>query len=110
MSTATDAIRFIETLQKQGVKKQVATEIVSFVESQRGDLVTKQDLEPINQRLEWLKWITGGVIAVMIGGFTALLSLMIYLHSDTKAEMNRRFAEMNHRFEKIEQLLQRERK
>ncbi len=117
MNTATKAIQFIETVQKQGIKKEAAKEIVSFIESQQGDLATrqdlsalrqatKQDLEPINQRLESLKWIMGGVIAVMIGGFTALLSLMIYLHSNTKAEMNRRFTEQKAEMKEIKELLQ----
>ncbi len=91
MTSTTEALRLIETLQKHGIKKQAATEIIGFVERQRGELVTKQDLrteiEPLKQGQQWLKWIMGGVIAVMIGGFTALLSLMLYLHSDTKGEI-----------------------
>ncbi len=72
------------------------------LESQRGDLATKQDLqaatEPLKRDINWIKWI-GGI------GFTALLTVMIYLHSDTKAEMNKidqRIDKLDQRIDKLE--------
>ncbi len=113
VSTTTEALQFIETLQEQGIKKRAATEIVSFVEKQRGDLATNQnlqaginslrnELEPLKRDGIWLKWIMGGVIAVMIGGFTAILTIMLYLHNDTKAEIDRRFTEIDRRFTEMD--------
>ncbi len=95
MSTTTQAINIVDQLVKAKILKKTATELIDFVESQRGDLATKQDVREAI-RPTWI---------VMMAGFTALLTLMLYLHNDTKAEMERRFTEMNRRFEKIEQLL-----
>ncbi len=111
MSTTTEALHLIETLQKHGIKKEATTELIGFVEKQRGDLATKQGLEalrqankqdlqaatePLKRDINWIKWI-GGV------GFTALLTVMIYLHSDSKAEMKELKAEMENRLNRIEQ-------
>ncbi len=84
------------------------------LESQRDDLATKQDLqaatEPLKRDVNWIKWI-GGI------GFTALLTVMLYLHSDSQAEIrelrkgqaeiNSRFAEMKTEMKEIKELLQR---
>ncbi len=91
------------------------------LESQRGDLATKQDIgglaakvREIAAKQDYLKWIMGIGFTVLLAGFGLLLTVMLYLHSDTKAEMSRRFAEVNQRFTKMEaemkeikQLLQR---
>ncbi len=83
------------------------------LESQRGGLVTEPDLEtlrqaskrdlqaeiePLKRDINWIKWI-GGI------GFTALLTVMLYLHSDTKEEMNQRFTKMEAEMKEIKQLL-----
>ncbi len=90
---------------KQDIKNMATKQDIKNMATKQDikDMATKQDIREIAVKQDYLKWIMGI-------GFVALLSLMVYLHSDTKAEKNRRFAEMNHRFEKIEQLLQRERK
>ncbi len=103
MSMSTEAIDIIDHLQKDGINRETAKELIDFVEKQRGDLATKQDVREIAVKQDYLKWITGI-------GFVALLSLMIYLHSDTKAEMNRRFTKMEAEMKEIKQLLQRERR
>ncbi len=109
MSTATDAIRFIETLQKQGVKKQVATEIVSFVDKQQGDLATKQDIKDMATKQDTREAVRP-IWIVMMAGFTAitatLLTVMLYLHSDTKTEMRELKAEMKTEMKEIKELLQ----
>ncbi len=108
MTNTAEALQFIESLTKQGIKKRAATDIVNFVEKQRGDLVIKQDLEPINQKLEWLKWIVGIGFTI---GFGLLLTVMLYLHSNTKAEINKLEEKMDQRIDrlekKIDQLLER---
>ncbi len=117
MSSTAVAIEIIDRLETDGIKRQTAKELIDFVESQQGDLATKEDIknmatkqdikdmatkqdlraeiEPLRQKQEWLKWIVGI-------GFGALLTVTIYLHSDTKAEMNRRFTEMNDRFAEMD--------
>ncbi len=90
MSTTTEAIRIIDRIDRDGINRETATELIGFMEKQRGDLVTKQDLrveiEPLKQGQQWLKWVMLGGFTVftafMIGGFN-LLSMQ---NSDTKAE------------------------
>ncbi len=162
MSTTAEAIRLVDKISQDGINRETATELIDYVESQRGDLATKQDMEAlgqdmevlgqankqdiealrqankqdmevlkqankqdmealrqankqdmevlrqankqglelIDQKLEWLKWIVGIGFAI---GFTLLATFMIYLHSDTKAEMKELKAEMK----EIKELLQR---
>ncbi len=65
------------------------------LESQRDDLATKQGQQ-------WLTWIVGIGFTVMLAGLTALLTLIVYLHSDTKAEMR----EIKTELKEIKELLQ----
>ncbi len=74
------------------------------LESQRGDLATKQDVREAVRPI-WAVMLAGFTI-----GFGLLLTVMLYLHSDTKAEINRRFTKMEAEMKEIKQLLQRERK
>ncbi len=65
-------------------------------------MATKQDLrlatqdlraeiEPLKRDVNWIKWIVGiGLTAIPV----VLLTVMIYLHSDTKTETNRRFTKI----------------
>ncbi len=112
MSTTTDAIKIIDRIDRDGINRETATELIGFMEKQRRDLATKQDLriemqdlrvemqdlrieiEPLKQGQQWLKW-------VMLGGFTVLTAFMIggfnllsMQNSDTKTEMNRRFTKI----------------
>ncbi len=99
MTSTAEALRLIETLQKHGIKKQAATEIIGFVEKQQGDLATRQDLEPLKRDVSWIKWIVGiGFTAIPV----VLLTVITYLHSDTKSEMKELKAEMK----EIRELLQ----
>ena len=69
----------------------------------------RQELSPVKESVNrlWkvMLWVSGGLLTVMIGGFVLLLTVMLYLHSDTKQEMNRRFAEVNQRFAEVNQKL-----
>ncbi len=114
MSTTIEAIEIIDQLVEAKIPKETAKELISFVEKQRGDLVTKQDLraeiEPLKQGQQWLKWVMGGVVAVMIGGF-ALLNQRIEstnakiesVRAEMKAEVRELKAEMENRLNKMEQ-------
>ncbi len=104
MSTITDAIEIIDHLQTDGISRETAKELIDYVDKRRGELATKQDTREAIRPL----WV------VMMAGFAALLSVMIYLHSDTKAEMNRRFVEqkaemkeLKAEMKEIKELLQR---
>ncbi len=117
MSTTTQAIDIVDQLVKAKIPKQTAKELIDFVERQQGDLATKQDIKDMATKQDIKDMATKQdtreavrpIWAVMLAGFTIgfglLLTVMLYLHNDTKAEMERRFTEMNRRFEKIEQLL-----
>ncbi len=110
MSTTTDAIEIIDRIEHETtMSRETAKTLINFVERQRGDLATNQDLqdginflrnelEPLKRDGIWLKWIMGGAIVVMIGGFTVLLTITIYLHSNTNGRLDRMEAEMNRRF------------
>ncbi len=91
MST-TEALRFIKTLQEQGIKKQVAVEIVSFVEKQQGETATKQDVD-------WLKWGLGAILVFMIGGFAWTATEINGIRAETKESRQ----ELNSRIDRIEQ-------
>ena len=79
MSTTTEAIEIIDGLVKAKIPKPVATKLLDFAEKQRDKSVDRL-------------WIAMAILgAVMVGGFTALLYIMFYLHGDTKQEMKERF-------------------
>ncbi len=121
-----ETVQLIDDLQKNGIKRETAAKLLDYVENQKGELATKQDLESMKQATKqdfrileqdlesmkqatkqnfrileqgqrWLKWS-------MIAGFGALLTMMLYLHDYTresqaelKADINQRIAEMNER-------------
>ena len=84
-----------------------ATELLDYVDEQKGDTATKQfvkqeiegvkkdfkqeicgvkrdfkqEIDSVKRDVNWLKWIVGL-------GIPALLSVMLYLHGDTKKEMS----------------------
>ncbi len=93
MSSTTDAIEIIDHLQTDGISRETAKELIDYVDKRRGELATEQDTREAIKPL----WV------VMIAGFAALLSVMIYLHSDTKAEMKELKAEIENRLSRIEQ-------
>ena len=72
-----------------------ATELLDYVDEQKGDTATKQfvkqeiegvkkdlkqEIDGVKRDINWLKWIVGL-------GIPALLSVMLYLHNDTKKEI-----------------------
>ena len=86
--SATKTLELVKEL-KPKLGERATTKLLDFVENQNGELATKQDLHNLEQKIEhkidkinqdifWLKWIVGL-------GFGALLTIMLYLHSDTKA-------------------------
>ena len=93
--SATKTLELVKEL-KPKLGERATTKLLDFVENQNGELATKQDLHNLEQKIEqkiqgvkheidgvkrdvfWLKWIIGL-------GFGALLTIMLYLHSDTKA-------------------------
>ena len=62
-----------ENLYPEERKEPVATK--EFVRQE-----LRAELEPINRDIKWLRWVMGGGIAL-------LLTVMIYLHSDTSKRM-----------------------
>ncbi len=53
MSTTADAIRIVDSIVKEkGMSRETATKLIDFVESQRGDLATKRDLQATKQDLQ----------------------------------------------------------
>ncbi len=120
MSTTTDAIEVIDHLQTDGISRETAKELIDYVDKQRGDLATKQNLkematkqdlrlatqdlraeiEPLKRDVNWIKWIVGiGLTAIPV----VLLTVMIYLHNDTKGEIK----ELKTDIKEIKELLQR---
>ena len=55
----------------------------------------RAELEPIKGDIKWLRWVMGG-------GFALLLTVMIYLHSDTSKRMDRIEAKMDRMEEKMD--------
>ena len=114
------------TLRKPKAKSQagVFSYPVSIEQAATKEFVRQElraGLEPIQRDIKWLRWVILALLTVMLGGFALLLTVMLYLHGDTKQEMNRRFteqkadmnrrfteqkADMDKRFDKIESLLQ----
>ncbi len=100
MSTTTKALQFIDTLQKQGVDRPVATTIINFVESQQGGRATKSDVN-------WLRWATLAgftlLTAFMIGGFTLLNTRVEVTRAELKADINKLESKIDQRMDKIDQ-------
>ena len=76
MSATTEAIEIIEALQKSKISKQTATKLIDYVESRKGDYATKEQVNTVKLGV----FLLSGFMVIMI-------SIMIYLHSDTKADM-----------------------
>ncbi len=110
MSMSTEAIDIIDNLQKDGINRETAKELIDFVEKQRGDLVTRQDIKDMATKQD-VREAVRPIWIVMMAGFTALLSglltVMLYLHGNTNERLDRIEQRIESRLEKIEQLLQR---
>ena len=59
----------------------------------------RQDIDLVKKDIRWLKW-------VMALGFGTLLSLMVYLHSDTKADIRELRIDMKELNKKMEFIIQ----
>ena len=57
----------------------VKTELITKVGNVKTELTAK--IDNLENKIDWLKWLVGG-------GLTALLSIILYLHSDTKQDIN----------------------
>ena len=121
---ATKTLELVKEL-KPKLGERATTKLLDFVENQNGELATKQDLHNLEQKIEhkikheidgikheidgvkrdvfWLKWIVGLGFTI---GFGALLTIMLYLHSDTKAKMNELRADIKENQKLILQLIQ----
>ena len=100
----------VASLEKDLVRKDIE-KLDQKVDGVKTELNTKIDNldSKVESNFRWLKWILGSIVVLCTGGFTALLSIMLYLHSDTKQDMkelkqdiNSRFDKMEKRFDKIE--------
>ena len=141
--SATQTLAVEKILIRHNFTEEEVTEILDYVENQKGDFATKQDIalvkqeialvkqeiENVKQNISMLKWIVGLGFTI---GFGGLLTIMLYLHNDTKQEIkelkididrrfteqkeetNRRFAEQKQEMksinEKLDRLLSREKK
>ncbi len=112
MSTTTDAIRIIDKMEHEtAMSRETATELIDYVESQRGDLATEQDLRveiaPLKQGQQWLKWVMLGGFTVlatfMIGGFTLLNTRVEVTRAELKAEINGLESKLGQRMDKLDQ-------
>ena len=65
-----------------GVKTELSNKI-ERLDQKVDNLENKVDtkIDNLENKIDWLKWLVGG-------GLTALLSIMLYLHSDTKQDIN----------------------
>ncbi len=120
MSVTTDAIEIIDHLQTDGISRGTAKELIDYMDKQRGGLATEQgletlrqankqdleglrqaskrdlqaEIEPLKRDINWIKWIGGLGFTVILAGMAALLTVMLYLHSDSKADMKELRADM----------------
>ena len=112
--SATQTLAVEKILIRHNFTEAEATEILDYVENQKGDFATKQDIHDLKRDITWLKWIIGL-------GFGGLLTIMLYLHNDTKQkikelkiEIDRRFTEQKQDIksinEKLDRLLSREKR
>ena len=74
----------------------VKTELNTKIDNLETNLNTKIDnLESkVDSNFKWLKWLVGG-------GLGALLSIMLYLHSDTKQDMKELKQDINTKLDKL---------
>lgn len=100
MSDGTDAIRIAELLVKAKIPKETATELVGYMDRQKGHLATKQDIEQLDRGQDRLWRATLGGFAII---FTAMITVMLYLHSNTNERLNR----MDERLDRMDERLDR---
>ena len=70
MSTTTEAIDLVDNLVKAKIPKETAKQLVGYADKQR------------NKSIDRL-WIA------LIGGFSIIIAIMLYLHGDTKTEIQK---------------------
>ena len=71
----------------EGVKKDVEG-VKKDVEGVKKDVEgVKKDIKGIKKDINWLKWSVATGFAIFTVFLSTVLTVMIYLHSDTKSEM-----------------------
>ena len=98
--SATQTLAVEKILIRHKFTEEEATEILDYVENQKGDFATKQDIalvkqeiESVKQNISMLKWAVGLLAVLVLSGFAWLASEIKYVRQDLKAEIDRRFTE-----------------
>ena len=133
--SATQTLAVEKILVRHNFTEEEVTEILDYVENQKGDFATKQDIalveqkidlvkqeitlvkqeiESVKQSVSMLKWAVGLLAVLVLSGFAWLASEIKYIRQDLKAEikiqkeeMSRRFAEQKQDIKSINEKLDR---
>ncbi len=89
MSNTVEAIELVKLL-KPKIGEQAATKLVNYADNQSDKTIDRL-------------WV------VLLGGFSILITVILYLHIDIKSEMNRRFGEQKEDIKEIRELILRKR-
>ena len=114
MSATTQAIALTDKLVKAKLPKAVVVDLLEYVDSKTDlntdKLATKEGLKAVRNELKQdIRAVKQGnsiLWKVMLAGFVALLTVMIYLHSDLKTDMNTRIGKIEDDLKDIKELLQ----
>ena len=83
--SVTQTIAIQKILVKHKFTEKESTEIIDYVDKQKGDYATKEQVNTISEQVNTVK-----VSVFLLAGFMAILaSIMIYLHGDTRQGMSK---------------------
>ena len=94
---ASETIALVDELIKAKIPKKTATNLVDYIEKHQSQSL-KVDIDLIRKDVNWLKWIVGI-------GFTFLITIMVYLHSDLKEDIKENRESIKQINQKLDRLL-----
>ena len=92
----------VKSLEKDLIRKdikQLKTELTAKVDKVDTKIDNLDSKVGSNNKI--VLWILGSLVVLVGGGLTALLSIMLYLHSDTKQDMKELRKDINTKLDKL---------
>ncbi len=71
-----DTLTTSKDLQQAGIETRHAEAIALAIKDSHGELATKADIEQLRSEIVWVKWSMALMMAIMLGGFSAIIAML----------------------------------